>query len=100
MTHLALDAHAPISFATSYWQGLDVIAADAYCRAAGLTLVHFGDVVGGQDGNHVELITHPLWNDNPSHFGPALAGAYALAQAGGATTITFKSVFEILRRPY
>jgi hypothetical protein len=100
MARLALDANAPINFTTSYWQGLDTLAAQTYCKAAGLNLVAFGGVVGGQDGNHVELITHPLWDDNPSYFGPELADAYARAQMGGATTIEFKSIFEILRRPY
>lgn len=100
MTRLALDPNAQIDFAVSYWQGLDVTAGKAYCDVAGLTLTKFGAVVAGQDGSHVELITHPLWDDNPNHFGPELAAAYALARAGGATSVQFKSVFEILRRPY
>lgn len=100
MARLALDASAPIDFAVPYWQGLDASAAQAYCKVAGLTFTRFGGVVAGQDGNHVELITHPLWDDNPNQFGPELAAAYALARAAGATTIEYKSIFEILRRPY
>jgi hypothetical protein len=100
MARLALDANAPINFKTPYWQGLDMVAAQAYCQAAGLGVVQFGDVVAGRDGGHVELITHPLWDDDPNHLGPELAQAYALAVGGGATTVTFKPIFEILRRPY
>jgi len=100
MARLALDANATIDFTTPYWQGLDTIAAQAYCKAAGLNLTQFGDVVAGQDGSHVEIITHPLWDDNPNLFGPELAKAYAHAVASGATTVVFKPIFEILRRPY
>jgi ATP-dependent helicase YprA (DUF1998 family) len=100
MTRLALDPSAPIDFAVSYWQGLDTLAAQAYCSVTGLNFIQYGTVVGGQDGNHVELITHPLWDDNPSGFGPEIATAYAHAQLNGATSIEFKSVFDILRRPY
>ena len=100
MARLALDPNAPIDFSVTYWQGLDALAAQSYCNAAGLSVVRFGDIVAGRDGDHIELITHPLWDDNPNRFGPELAAAYAEAQAGGATTITTKSIFEILRRPY
>jgi hypothetical protein len=84
----------------SYWQGLDTLAAQAYCSVTGLNFIQYGTVVGGQDGSHVELITHPLWDDNPNCFGPEIATAYANAQLNGATSIEFKSVFDILRRPY
>jgi hypothetical protein len=100
MTRLALDPSAPIDFGVSYRQGLDTLAAQAYCSVLGLNLIQYGTVVGGQDGSHVELITHPLWDDNPSCFGPEMATAYARAQMNGATSIEFKSVFDILRRPY
>jgi hypothetical protein len=100
MARLALDPSAPIDFAVSYWQGLDTLAAQAYCSVTGLNFIQYGTVVGGQDGSHVELITHPLWDDNPNCFGPEIATAYANAQLNGATSIEFKSVFDILRRPY
>lgn len=100
MARLALDPSAPIDFAVPYWQGLNTLAAQAYCNVSGLNFVQYGTVVGGQDGSHVELITHPLWDDNPNCFGPEIATAYANAQLNGATSIEFKSVFDILRRPY
>jgi hypothetical protein len=100
MARLALDPNAPIDFAVPYWQGIDMLAAKAYCSVSGLKLVRYGNVVAGQDGNHVELITHPLWDDNPNFFGPEIATAYAQAQMAGITNIELKSVFDILRRPY
>ena len=100
MARLALDPSAPIDFAVPYWQGLDTLAAQAYCNVSGLNLVQYGTVAGGQDGSHVELFTHPLWDDNPNCFGPEIATAYANAQLNGATSIEFKSVFDILRRSY
>ena len=100
MTRLALDQNAVVDFNMPYWQGLDRIAATPYFQATGLQPVSFGGLLAGQEGGHVELITHPLWDCNPNSFGRALARAYAEALAAGATDISFKSVFELLRRPY
>ena len=100
MTRLALDANATIDFSTPYWQGLDQIAAGPYFQAVGLQQVQFAGLLAGQDGNFVEIIVHPLWDCDQNGFGPQLANAYAQALAAGATEIAFKSIFEILRRPY
>ena len=100
MARLALDSHATIDFNIPYWQGLDVIAARPYLQAVGLHEVRFGGLIAGQDGTNVEIITHPLWDCDPNNFGPQLANAYAHASASGGTDISFKSIFEILRRPY
>jgi hypothetical protein len=53
----------------------------------------------GRRGNVVEIITHPLWNTESNNFGPQLALAYAQATAAGYQ-VTFKSIFEVLRRPF
>jgi len=100
LARLALDPGAPMDFTVPYWQGMDILASDPYFRAVGLQPTQFGGLVAGQDGNNVEIITHPLWDCDPSRFGPALASAHAHALAAGATDVQFKSVFEILRRPY
>jgi len=100
MARLALDPSATIDFSVPYWQGLDQIAAGPYLQAVDLQQVQFGGLVAGQDGNYAEIITHPLWDCDPNYFGPQLATAYAQALAAGATEIDFKSIFEILRRPY
>lgn len=50
-------------------------------------------------GNHVEIITHPLWDTDPNHAGPQLGAACAQAVAAGCQ-VTMKSIFEVLRRPF
>ena len=99
MARLALDANAVIDFSVPFWHGLDSIAATPYFAAMGMQQISLGAVPAGQDGNDIEIITHPLWATDPANFGATLAAAYAQAQASGAT-VRFKSIFEILRRPY
>ena len=100
LARLALDPAAPIDFSVSYWQGLDTAAATPYFAALpGWQLATFGGLQGGQRGNVVEIITHPLWDCDPNHFGPQLAAAYAQATSTG-NQVQFKSLFELLRRPF
>ena len=100
LARLALDLTAPIDFSVSYWQGVDVSAAAPYIAAMpGWQQVTFGGLQAAQRGNLVEIITHPLWDCNPNRFGPQLAAAYAQAVAAG-NQVRFKSVFELLRRPF
>ena len=56
--------------------------------------VTFGGLQAGRRGNMVEIITHPLWNRDPNHFGPQLASAYAQAVATGYQ-VQAKSLFEV-----
>src|SRR5262249_30169604 len=100
LARLALDPAAPIDFTVSYWQGLDAAAARPYFPA--LPRVQPMTIAGlqaGRRGNLVEIITHPLWDCDPNRFGPQLAAAYAQAVAGG-NQVRFKSLFEVLRRPF
>lgn len=53
----------------------------------------------GQRENLVEIITHPLWDCDPNHFWPQLAAAYKQAVTAGCQ-VQFKSIFEVLRRPF
>jgi hypothetical protein len=97
---LALDANAAIDFSVSYWEGVDAVAAGPYFAAMpGWQQVTFGGLQAGRRGNQVEIITHPLWNTDPNHFGPQLAAAYAQAVTAGCR-VTPKSIFEVLRRPF
>jgi len=101
LARLALDATAPINFDVSYWQGLDVAAAGPYFAAMrGWQQVTYGGLQVGRRGARAEIITHPLWDCRPNRYGPLLANAYAQAVAAGCTEVTFKSVFEVLRRPF
>jgi hypothetical protein len=101
LARLSLDPNAAIDFTVHYWQPLATTASNAYVSSqAQWQFVTFAGVPAGRRGNIVEIITHPLWNRNPNNFCAQLAAAYAQAQAAGAQTITCKSIFEVLRRPY
>jgi hypothetical protein len=101
LARLALDPNAPIDFTVPYWQNLAATAPAAYFAAqTQWQSVTFAGVPAGRRGNDVEIIVHPLWNTNPTSFCAQLNAAYAQAQAAGAQTIRYKSIFEVLRRPY
>ncbi len=100
VARLALDPAAPIDFTVSYWQGLDAAVARPYFAAMpGWRQTTIGGLQAGSRGNVVEIITHPLWSTDPNRFGPQLAAANAQAVAGG-NQVRFKSLFEVLRRPF
>ena len=100
VARLALDPAAPIDFSVSYWQGLDAAVAGPYFSAMpGWQHTTIAGLQAGQHGNIVEIITHPLWDCDPNSFGPHLTAAHAQAVAGG-NQVQFKSLFEVLRRPF
>jgi hypothetical protein len=103
LARLALDPSAAIDFTVPYWQSLAATASAAYFAAQPQwQFTAFAGVPAGRRGNVVEIIVHPLWdwNGNPGTFYPQLNAAYTAAQAAGAQRIQFKSIFEVLRRPY
>jgi ATP-dependent helicase YprA (DUF1998 family) len=101
LARLALDPAAPVDFTVPYWQGLDAAAAAPYFAAMpGWQQVTFAGLQAGRRGNQAEIITHPLWDCDPNRFGPLLANAYAQAVGAGCQEVRFKSVFEVLRRPF
>jgi len=103
LARLALDPNAPIDFTVPYWQNLATAAPAAYFAAQSQwQFVTFAGVPAGRRGNTVEIIVHPLWNWNtsPNNFCTQLSAAYTQAQAAGGQTIRYKSIFEVLRRPY
>ncbi len=100
LARLALDVNTPIDFSVHYWQGLDVtVAAPYFAALPGWQRTTIGGLQAGQRGNVVEIITHPLWDCDPNHMAPQLAAAYAQAIAAG-NEVRFKSIFEVLRRPF
>lgn len=100
VARLALDASAPVDFTVSYWQGLDAAVAGPYFAAMpGWQQVTIAGLQAGSHGNVMEIITHPLWDTDPNRFGPQLVAAHAQAIAAG-NQVRFKSLFEVLRRPF
>jgi hypothetical protein len=101
LARLALNPHAPVDFSLPYWQALANSASAAYFASQPLwQFQSYAGIPAGRRANVVEIITHPLWNTNPNSMCVQLATAYAQAQAAGAQTIAFKSIFEVLRRPF
>ena len=100
VARLTLDPSAPVGFTVSYWQGLDAAVAGLYFAAMpGWQQMTIAGLQAGSRGNVVEIITHPLWDTDPKRFGPQLAAAHAQAVATG-NQVRFKSLFEVLRRPF
>ena len=103
LARLALDPTAAIDFTVAYWQGVDAAAARPYFLAMpGWQQVTFGGLQAGRRGTQAEIIVHPLWDSDPNRFGPQSANAYAQAVGAGCdpARVRFKSVFEVLRRPF
>jgi hypothetical protein len=101
VARLALDQNASIDFTAAYWQGRDNAAADAYFASMpGWHRVSYGGLQAGRRGTATEIITHPLWRDDPHVRHPQAAAADAAAAAAGCQQITYRSIFEVLRRPY
>lgn len=100
LARLALDPSAQIDYTIPYWQGLGAAVAGPYFAAMpGWQPTTIAGLQAGVRGNVVEIVTHPLWETDPNRFGPQLAAAYAQAAAGG-NQVRFRSLFEILRRPF
>ena len=100
LARLALDPLAPIDFAVPYWQGIAAAAAGPYFGARpGWTRTIYADIEAGRRGHQVEIISHPLWDTDINNLCPAATAAYRAAAAAGAS-VTFKSIFEVLRRPF
>ncbi|MBK9622567.1 MAG: hypothetical protein IPO31_25580 [Candidatus Obscuribacter sp.] len=100
IARLALDPRAALDFSVSYWQGLDALVAGPYFAALpGWQPLTFAGLQAGQRANLVEIITHPLWSHDLNNLCPQLAAAYAQAVAAG-NQVKFKSIFEVMRRPF
>ena len=100
LARLALDPLASIDFTAPYWQGIAAAAAGPYFAALpGWARTTYAGLEAGRRGNQVEIISHPLWDTDPNHLCSAAAPAYVAAAATGAH-VSFKSVFEVLRRPF
>lgn len=101
LARLALDPNASIDFTVAYWQNLAVSTATAYFASQPQwQSLNFAGVPAGRRGSTVEIIAHPLWSTNPNNLHAQLAAARYQAQATGAQRITFRSLFDVLRRPF
>jgi DEAD/DEAH box helicase domain-containing protein len=101
LARLALDAAAAIDLDVPYWQPLATESSRNYFAAQpGWFFQSFHGLPGGRREAAAEIISHPLWSHDPVSLHPTLVHAEAEARAAGATSVTFRSLFEVLRRPY
>jgi hypothetical protein len=101
LARLALDANAQVDFTVLYWQQLLPVVCPAYFAAQpGWQYVNFGGIPAGIRGNVAEIIIHPLWNHDVNNMYTQLNVARTQAIASGVTDVIYKSIFELLRRPF
>ncbi len=101
LARLALDGAAEINLNVGYWRPLATQASQNYFAAqTGWGFQTYGGLPSGRRDVAAEIICHPLWNRNPAALHAGLAQAEAEARAAGATRVYFRSLFDILRRPY
>ena len=102
LARLALDKSAPIDFDVPYWQEYDVALATSYFAALPeWEHIELAGLQAGRKDDQVEIVTHPLWeSDDPQQFGERVHAAHVEALSAGCTDIRFKSVFDIVRRPF
>ena len=101
LARLALDPNALLDFTVPYWQSLAATASAAYFASQPQwQFIMSAGVPAGRRGNTVEIIVHPLWNTNPANFCGSSQQPTLKLKAAGAQVITFKSIFDVLRRPY
>jgi hypothetical protein len=104
LARLALDAAAPVDFTIAYWPPLLNAAATSYFAAQPQWQpVVFAGLPGATLGTRAQIITHPLWNTDqslPANWPVQVTNASNAATTAGITQIVFKSLFDVLRRPY
>lgn len=102
VARLALDGNAPVSLTTPHWQPLTNATSTSYFQSRGWAATTFAGLPaarsntkrgGAWDG---VIIKHPLWAENH----PTIIQARNEANAAGIPLPQFKSLFEIVRRPF
>ena len=101
MARLALDPNARIDLTPSHWSDLVTRIAPPYFAGLKLQMRTFDALSGGVDTfrNEAFILTHPLWDTDPSNFRPEVAAAVSDAQGQGFS-VTLRSMFHVVRFPY
>ena len=101
MARLALDPKAPMDLTEVYWRNLIAQIVPAYLQNLNYTQTTLAGLPAGSDiaTREVVIITHPLWDHDPSNFRPELANAVAEAEARGWKW-KLCTLFRAVRFPY
>jgi DEAD/DEAH box helicase domain-containing protein len=98
LARLALDTNATLDFTVPYWQEIVPTVSAAYFNAMpGWQQTTFGGLPAARRGNRAEIIIHPLWDTLV--LCPQLSAAHSEAINAGLQP-RFKSIFEVVRRPF
>jgi hypothetical protein len=96
VARLALDANATVDLTIPHWLLLTTAITTPYFQSLGGTTTSFGGLPGTRSGSRGEIVKHPLWGENH----PVIIQARNEANAAGIPQPQFKSLFEIVRRPF
>jgi hypothetical protein len=101
MARLALDATAQIDLASGCWAPLMARTAGPFFQGLNLVPTVLGGLAAGVNAftNEAVILTHPLWDCDPSNMRPELAAAFAAAERRGLQPVPY-SVFRAARFPY
>jgi len=101
MARLAMDAGASIDFAQDYWAGLIGRQTPPYLETFGFQTEIVDDVYCGIDETRGDavVVTHPLWDLNPTNYCERLAGALAQLEGRGLHPKCI-SAFRAFRFPF
>jgi hypothetical protein len=102
VARLALDANAPVSLTTPHWQPLAAAKTTSYFQSLGWAATAFAGLPAARSNTQRAgvwdgvIIKHPLWGENH----PTIIQARNEANAAGIPQPQFKSLFELMRRPF
>jgi DEAD/DEAH box helicase domain-containing protein len=101
MTRLALDQAAPIDLNQSYWNSLVARVAQPYFQGLNLSPLTLNGLRAGHNAasDAVTILTHPLWDLDPSNRRHDLEGAIVEAEQRGLNPIPH-SLLRAVRFPY
>jgi hypothetical protein len=101
MVRLALDPEAPIDLEQPFWKQLIQRQAQPYFQALHYQFMTLAGLPAGCDANQKEVVilTHPLWDPDPSNFRPEIAAAAAEAEDRGWKW-KLRTLFRAVRFPY
>jgi Lhr-like helicase len=101
MVRLALDPAASIDLTQPYWSSLIQRTAAPYFQGLNYGQTRLASLPAGHDPGtgDVQILIHPLWDQDPSNFRPEISSAVAQAEARGWRW-ALRTVFRAVRFPY
>jgi hypothetical protein len=101
MAQLVLDASTPVDFSASWWEPFVRRVSVPYFHGLGLEPTTLGGLLAGisRVTNEAIILTHPLWDHEPSNMKPEVASAFTDAEHLNLRPV-LRSIFRAVRFPY